>query len=168
MTLWKTKRTKPSSLQASLEANRGLLKGGHKDSMWNQWDMNTNTIAYKLQNSFWCAVTAEFQSNKQIIHLRKSSQKGHCKILAHVSWSGLRLSAVAAAQGISSENGLSHFPQFLHSLWHYGIKGDLHGLITMPSMQISSRKKKEKKREGKALENKSKTLPAKWVFLELS
>lgn len=54
VTGWKTKRTKPSSPQASLEANRGLLKGGHKNSTWNQWDMNTNTIARKLQNPFFC------------------------------------------------------------------------------------------------------------------
>lgn len=60
--------------------------------------------------------------------------------------SGLHHSAAAAAQGMGSENSLFHFLQFLHSLWRYGIKSDLHGLITTPSVQISSKKSEEKEK----------------------
>lgn len=112
---------------------------------------------------FVCAVTAEFQSNKQIIHSRKSFPKEHCKVLACVSWEPLqRVRSTSQCCGCSPGNGLREqtFPfspisSFFMALWyqerpawinHYAFSANIF---------------KKKWREGKAVENKSQTLSSK-------
>lgn len=149
------------------------IKTAHGISgIWTPTQLHVN-----YRTLFLCAVTAEFQSNKQIIHSRKSFPKEHCKVLACVSWEPLqRVRSISQCCGCSPGNGLREqtFPfspisSFFMALWyqerpawinHYAFSANIF---------------KKKWREGKAVENKSQTLSSKmscffcfFVFLEFS
>lgn len=98
------------------------IKTAHGISgIWTPTQLHVN-----YRTLFLCAVTAEFQSNKQIIHSRKSFPKEHCKVLACVSREPLqRVRSTSQCCGCSPGNGLreqsfsfSPISSFFMALWY--------------------------------------------------